>query len=166
MHADSAVLLNELSGRVIGCALTALNTLGAGFLEKVHENAPAIEMCEDGLAIVQRHCVRVRYHDIVDGAYFPDLLAEDVLLVELKTVGRRPRDAGHQLSQGDWFTTVPAAQFRQTTSGNETRGQWPLNIIRVFSVHPHLSALNPSLMQRGNIEPRGARARRRTATTR
>jgi hypothetical protein len=34
-HADSSEL-NELSGRVIGCAL-----LGAGFLEKVYENALA-----------------------------------------------------------------------------------------------------------------------------
>ena len=32
-HADSAVL-NDLSGRVIGCAFSVLNTLGAGFLEK------------------------------------------------------------------------------------------------------------------------------------
>ena len=29
--------LNKLSGRVIGCAFTVLNTLGAGFLEKVYE---------------------------------------------------------------------------------------------------------------------------------
>jgi hypothetical protein len=28
--------LNELSGRVIGCAFIVLNTLGAGFLEKVY----------------------------------------------------------------------------------------------------------------------------------
>ena len=34
MHADS-VRLNDLSGRVIGCAFTVLNTLGAGFAEKV-----------------------------------------------------------------------------------------------------------------------------------
>jgi hypothetical protein len=32
-HADNSGL-NELSGRVIGCAFTVLNTLGAGFLKK------------------------------------------------------------------------------------------------------------------------------------
>ena len=77
MHADSAVL-NYLSGRVIGCAFTVLNTLGAGFLEKVYENALAIEMREAGLAIMQRHAVRVLYHDMVVGEYFPDLLVEAV----------------------------------------------------------------------------------------
>jgi GxxExxY protein len=85
-HADNAVLLNDLSGRVIGCAFTVLNTLGAGFLEKVYENALAIEMRAAGLAIVQQYGVRVLYNDMLVGEYFPDLLVEDVLLVELKTV--------------------------------------------------------------------------------
>jgi len=85
MHADIAVL-NDLSGRVIGCAFTVLNTLGAGFLEKVHENALAIEMREAGLAIVQQHRFMVLFRNIMVGEYFPDLLVEDVLLVELKTV--------------------------------------------------------------------------------
>jgi GxxExxY protein len=39
-HADGA-WLNDLSGRIIGCAFIVLNTLGAGFLEKVYENALA-----------------------------------------------------------------------------------------------------------------------------
>jgi GxxExxY protein len=85
-HADNAVLMNDLSGRVIGCALTVLNTLGAGFLEKVYENALSIEMRATGLAIEQQPGVSVLYHDMVVGAYFPDLLVEDMLLVELKTV--------------------------------------------------------------------------------
>jgi GxxExxY protein len=85
-HADIAVLLNELSGRVIGCAFTVLNTLGVGFLEKVYENSLAIELREAGLTIVQQHGVKVLYHDMVVGEYLLDLLIEDVLLVELKTV--------------------------------------------------------------------------------
>jgi len=43
MHADDSGL-NDLSRMVIGCAFTVLNTLGAGFLEKVYENALAYEL--------------------------------------------------------------------------------------------------------------------------
>jgi len=43
MHADSD-RLDDLSGRVIGCAFTVLNTLGAGFLEHAYENALALEL--------------------------------------------------------------------------------------------------------------------------
>jgi GxxExxY protein len=85
MHADSA-RLNDLSGRVIGCAFTVLNTLGAGFLEKVYENALANEIRAAGLAVAQQYGVRVHYNGVVVGEYFADLLVEDVLLVELKTV--------------------------------------------------------------------------------
>jgi hypothetical protein len=46
MHAEHAdrTRLNELSGAIIGGAFTVLNTLCAGFLEKVYENALALEM--------------------------------------------------------------------------------------------------------------------------
>jgi GxxExxY protein len=83
MHAEHANSdrLNNLSGRVIGCALTVLSTLGAGFLEKVYENALAYELRAEGFAVVQQCSVTVRYNDIVVGEYFADLLVENVLLV-------------------------------------------------------------------------------------
>ena len=43
MHAN-ADHPNLLSNRIIGCALTVQHTLGAGFLEKVYENALAHEL--------------------------------------------------------------------------------------------------------------------------
>ena len=67
MHADN-VRLNDLSGRVIGCAFTVLNTLGAGFAEKVHENALAIEIRAASLAVAQQCSVRVHYNDVVVGS--------------------------------------------------------------------------------------------------
>jgi GxxExxY protein len=88
MHAEHADRggLNNLSGRVIGCALTVLNTLGAGFLEKVYENALAYEIRSAGLTVGQQCSARVHYRDVLVGEYFVDLLVEGVLLVEFKTV--------------------------------------------------------------------------------
>ncbi len=84
-HADGA-RLNDLSGRVIGCAFTVLNTLGAGFLERVYENALALELRHAGLLVEQQHRVKVQYHGVVVGDYSTDLLVADILLVELKSV--------------------------------------------------------------------------------
>ncbi len=83
MHAN-AQRANELSRQVIGCSFTVLNILGAGFLEKVYENALACELREAGLAVEQQHGLIVRYKGQVVGEYSVDLLIEDVLLVELK----------------------------------------------------------------------------------
>jgi GxxExxY protein len=43
MNADETVL-DHLTGPIIGSALTVSNALGAGFLEKVYENALAHEL--------------------------------------------------------------------------------------------------------------------------
>ena len=85
MNADNESL-NGLSGAVIGCAFTVHNTLGAGFLEKVYGNAPARELGKRGLAVVQQRGMRVVYDGTVVGEYYADLLIEEKLLVELKTV--------------------------------------------------------------------------------
>lgn len=82
-HADES-RLNDLSRRVIGCALIVLNALGAGFLEKVYENALAHELRKAGLAVVQQHGVSVMYDGMVVGEYVIDLMIEQALLVELK----------------------------------------------------------------------------------
>lgn len=83
MHTDEAGL-NRLSERVIGCAFRVLNTFGAGFLEKVYENALAHEMRNAGLAVAQQHGVTVSYDGIVVGDYVVDLLVEGTIIVELK----------------------------------------------------------------------------------
>ena len=93
-HADSD-RLNDLSGRVIGCAFTVLSTLGVGFLEKVYENALAYELRAAGSAVVQQCSARVHYNDVVVGEYLSDLLVEGVLLVEVKTV--KALDDAHRM---------------------------------------------------------------------
>ena len=93
MHADE-MRLNELSGRVIGCAFNVPNTLGAGFLEKVYENALAHELRKTGLEVVQQRGLTVTYDGVVVGQHFVDLLVEQALLVELKTASAW--DEGHR----------------------------------------------------------------------
>ena len=82
----NVTVLDALSNRVIGCALTVANTLGGGFLEKVYENALALELRRAGLAVAQQHGISVVYLGVTVGEYVVDLLVEGVLLVELKTV--------------------------------------------------------------------------------
>jgi GxxExxY protein len=73
-----------LSNRIIGCALTVLHALGAGFLEKVYENALVHELRKSGLAVSPQHRMVVRHDGIVVGDYTVDLLVEHSVLVELK----------------------------------------------------------------------------------
>jgi GxxExxY protein len=75
MNADEAVP-NDLSERIIGCAMIVSNALGSGFLEKVYENALAHELRKAGLAVAQQRGIVVRYDGIIVGDYAVDLLVE------------------------------------------------------------------------------------------
>lgn len=78
--------LNKISEKIIGCAYTVGNSLGNGFLEKVYENALALELREKGLEVKQQHPIKVYYKNQIVGEYIADLLVENRIIVELKTV--------------------------------------------------------------------------------
>jgi len=75
---------DEITGRIIGCAFTVSNTLGAGFLEKVYENALAIELRETGLFAEQQKPMKVYYRERVVGEYLADILVNGLVILELK----------------------------------------------------------------------------------
>jgi GxxExxY protein len=77
---------DQLSKKIIGCALVVSNALGVGFLEKVYENAMAHELRKAGLLVEQQHPVTVHYDGVVVGSYAADLLVEKTVPVELKAV--------------------------------------------------------------------------------
>ena len=78
--------INQITEKIIGCAYNVSNTLGAGFLEKVYENALAHELRKLDLNVRQQYPIKVLYDGLVVGEYFADLQIEDRVLVELKTV--------------------------------------------------------------------------------
>ena len=78
--------INEITKKVIGYAFTVSNTLGSGFLERVYENALAHELRKAGLSVEQQYGIPVHYDGVVVGDYVADLLVEDSVVVELKSV--------------------------------------------------------------------------------
>jgi GxxExxY protein len=76
--------INSVSEKIIGCAFTVSNTLGCGFLEKIYENAMAIECIKQGLKVNQQKGIEVTYDNQTVGEYFADLIIEDCVIVELK----------------------------------------------------------------------------------
>ena len=78
--------LNALTEKIIGCAFQVSNTLGSGFLEKVYENALAIELRKIDLDVKQQAPIKVLYDRAVVGEYFADLLVANAVIVELRAV--------------------------------------------------------------------------------
>lgn len=78
---------DELSNRVIGCAIEVHSALGPGLLESTYEQCLAHELKSTGINFKLQWPLPVQYKEVhIDCGYKADLLIEDVLLVELKSV--------------------------------------------------------------------------------
>jgi GxxExxY protein len=80
---------DPLTEKVIGCAIEVHRALGPGLLETAYEQCRAHELTLNGLAFRLQVPVPVRYKGIdLDCAYRIDLLIDDRVVVELKSVDR------------------------------------------------------------------------------
>lgn len=86
MNTDEREALNRLSAKVIGAAQKVSRVLGCGFLEKVYENALALELRRQGLDVQQQRGMEVRYEQEIVGEYLADLVVDNRIIVELKAV--------------------------------------------------------------------------------
>ena len=78
---------DELSHRVIGCAIEVHRELGPGLLESSYEQCLAHELKLNGISCQRQHPQPVQYKGIrLDCGYRLDMLIEDELIIELKSV--------------------------------------------------------------------------------
>jgi GxxExxY protein len=79
--------INRLTEQVIGCAIEIHKQLGPGLLESAYETCLEHELKLAGLNVQRQVAVPVVYREIkLDCGYRIDLLVENTVLLELKTV--------------------------------------------------------------------------------
>lgn len=78
--------LNAISEKIIGCAFKVSNTLGAGFLEKVYQNALMIELTDNGLYAEKEKAITIHYKDKIVGEYYADILVNNQVIIETKAI--------------------------------------------------------------------------------
>ena len=78
---------NEITGKIINCAIKVHKVLGPGLLESAYEKCLAYELRKNGLKVESQKEMSITYEDVViDSGYRIDLLVEDSVIVELKSV--------------------------------------------------------------------------------
>ena len=74
----------ELTEKIIGCAMKVHSTLGPGFLESVYQKALAHELRKAGLKVECEKPITVYYDGVPVGDFSADMLVEDRVVLELK----------------------------------------------------------------------------------
>ncbi len=80
------IVHEELSGEIIGAAMAVLNELRPGLDEKLYENALVLELDACGHKVRQQKRFPVSYRGHRIGVLIPDLIVDELVLVDTKVV--------------------------------------------------------------------------------
>ena len=80
------MLHEDLTKKIIGCAMTVHSALGNGFQEVIYQRALAIEMQREQLSFAREMEMPIFYRDVQIGTRRVDFFVEENIMVELKAV--------------------------------------------------------------------------------
>jgi len=78
---------NELSKEIIGCAIEVHKQLGPGLLESAYQECLYYELIQKGMKVQKEKPMPIVYKEVrLDHGYRIDLLVEEKVVIEIKTV--------------------------------------------------------------------------------
>jgi GxxExxY protein len=80
------MIKNDLTYKIIGCAMKVHNKMGPGFQEVIYQRCLAIELELAGLSFVREQEQAVYYDGIEVGTRRADFMVENQIVVELKAL--------------------------------------------------------------------------------
>ena len=94
----------ELTGKIIGCAMKVHRTLGNGFLESVYQNALVHELRKAGLEVACEVPLHVVYDGVIVGEFAADMVVAGKAIVENKAVQKLC--AAHEVQLVNYLTAT------------------------------------------------------------
>jgi GxxExxY protein len=108
MHTNRReLLLQKEVYEVVGCAIEVLNVRGHGLHEKIYENCLCVEFRLRGIPYTQQERHRVLYKGESVGEYVPDLVVQQKLVLDTKTIDRITDHERGQMLNYLRITTLP-----------------------------------------------------------
>ena len=76
----------QLSKKVLGMVFSVHNILGSGLLESAYEGAMVVELSRAGIPFTRQHVFPLYYKGELIGAYIADMVVDNSIILELKSV--------------------------------------------------------------------------------
>jgi GxxExxY protein len=137
--------LENLTQKIIGCAMTVHQALGPRFLESVYQNALLIELRHAGLQCEANSRIPVHYREENVGDFIADILVEHLVILELKAVNET-----HPAHEAQLVNYLHATGLEVGLLLNF--GSPPLGIKRKHKTYkpksPPVSPANPALLSK------------------
>ena len=128
---NSQLLARDLSEKIIGIYYEVYNEIGYGFLESVYGNCMYLALSEAGLKVEREIPIPVWFRGKDVGSFKADLIVNDCILLELKSVKRLDRTHEAQILNYLRGTSLevgllmnfgaPKPEFRRLAFSNENK---------------------------------------------
>jgi len=83
-----AMIYEELTGKIIGCAMAIHSSLGSGFPEAIYQRSLQLEMQAAGLDFIREMEMTIFHNNIKVGTRRVDFFVERKVMVELKAMAK------------------------------------------------------------------------------
>ena len=83
---EQAMEYQVLTEKIIGCSYCVHNRMGFGFFESVYQNCLLIELRNAGLQAKKQIPINVFYEQQIVGQFVVDIIVNDLIILELKSV--------------------------------------------------------------------------------
>lgn len=122
---------SDLSDKIIKVFYEIHNELGYGFSERVYQKALGIALRQIGLKVEEQLPIKIYFRGQEIGEYFADMVVNDVILIELKTVSQIVEEHEAQLLNYLKSTKIEvgyvmnfgkSAVFKRKVLDNERKG--------------------------------------------
>jgi len=80
------MLYEQLTHKIIGCAMKVHSAIGNGFQEVIYQRALAIEFRYEGVEFTREHEMQIYYRDEEIGTRRVDFFVEQNIMVEIKAI--------------------------------------------------------------------------------
>ena len=78
------IIYKEITEKIIKSFYAVYNELGFGFLEKVYQTALLTELTHSGMTCESQKRIKVHYKGLEIGEYYPDIIVNNQVILELK----------------------------------------------------------------------------------
>lgn len=114
MSTDGNGLYKDLTYKIIGILFDVHNELGPVHKENIYHKAVAIELENNNIKFDEEKTLPVKYKGKTVGAYKPDFIIEDKVILEIKAVPSLTKEAFNQIYfyiKGTKYKLVLLANF-------------------------------------------------------
>ena len=95
---------SEITEKIIACAYKIYNKMGYGYLESVYEKCMLIELEGIGLNVETQKPLKVFYEGRIVGDFVADIIVNDTVIVELKSVSKIVK--AHEIQLVNYLVTT------------------------------------------------------------